>query len=52
MYYDQNHVPEVDEEGVVGVKKKKYCFHKTMLKTFNQDSFSLKIERFLSNESI
>jgi hypothetical protein len=45
-------VLKVDEEGDVSVKKKKYCFHKRMSKTSNQNSFNSKIERFFSNKLI
>jgi hypothetical protein len=28
IFYDENHIPIVDEEGQTGVRKKKYIFHK------------------------
>jgi hypothetical protein len=50
--YDEHHVWEDEEEGIVGVKKKNYIFLKRKQRESKHEASISKIDRLLSNESI
>jgi hypothetical protein len=50
--YEDNHISDVDVEGAIGVKKKRYTFHKKKKKTLDVDIPMSRINKLLFEESI
>jgi hypothetical protein len=50
--FNETHIPYVHDVGVVGVKKKKYSFHKRKRNIADFEGSIFKIEKMLSKESV
>jgi hypothetical protein len=50
--YDECNIPTVDEEGEIGIKKKKYTFQKRKHSVGHYNRSVLRIEKLVSHESI
>ncbi len=47
-FYDENNIPIIDEEGEIGVRKKKYTFQKKKRSVGHSNRLMSRIEKLLS----
>ncbi len=50
--FNETHIPDVDDVGVVGVKKEKYSFHKRKQSVVDSEGSIFRIEKMLSKEFV
>ncbi len=50
--FNETHIPDIDDVGIFGVKKKKYSFHKKKQNTIDSKGYAFTIDKVLLEESM